>query len=377
MRDSQTRSAVFLSHGATFHADRCEPLRAAVRRGEVRLNALVRRGYPGRSLPSRILPEVSTVGFWDATGPQNWGLDWHRNEGIELTYLSRGKLDFLVDDETFTLESGHLTITRPWQVHRVGKPVVGPSRLHWLILDVGVRRPDQVWNWPDWFILSPTDQRRLTTLLSHNEQPVWCANDEIGACFERMARLVDTTEPAAAHTKLQLRINELFVTLLDLLQEKNAKLDSRLTSTRRSVEMFLAALPNHLERAWNLADMAWQCGLGSSAFAEHCRQITNLPPAKYLARCRVEAAKKLLSSAPERSITDIAFECGFESSQYLATVFRRTTGQTPREYRRRNLAGTCPLEKPAEPAWPPSRRSPATAQRVSGAASKAIPPAPA
>lgn len=338
-----SRSAVFLSPGETYHADRCEPLRTAVRQGEVRLNALARRGYPGRPLPSRILPEVSTVGFWDATGPQSWGLDWHRNEGIELTYLSRGKLDFLVDTESFQLESGHLTITRPWQVHRVGNPVVGPSRLHWLILDVGVRRPDQAWRWPPWLVFSPPDQRRLTTLLSHNEQPVWHANDEIGACFERMARLVDATEAAAVQTKLQLRINELFVTLLDLLQEKNAPLDSRLTSTRRTVELFLAGLPGHLNQPWSLDDMAWQCGMGSSAFAEHCRQITNLPPAKYLARCRVEAAKRLLRAAPERSITEIAFECGFESSQYLATVFRRTTGQTPREFRR-----TCGQQDGAE-----------------------------
>lgn len=157
--------AVFSSPSATYHADRCEPLRAAVRRGEVRLAALVHRGYPGRVMPAGMLPEVSTTGFWDATGTQTWGLDWHRNEGIELTYLARGRTEFLVDTESFTLESGHLTITRPWQRHRVGNPHIGPSRLCWLILDVGVRRPDQPWKWPDWMILSPTDQRRLTALL--------------------------------------------------------------------------------------------------------------------------------------------------------------------------------------------------------------------
>jgi AraC-like DNA-binding protein len=353
MRSSQTRSAVFLAPGATFHADRCEPLRAAVRRGEVRLHALVRRGYPGHPLAPRMLPEVSTVGFWDATVPQSWGLHWHRNEGIELTYLSRGKLDFQVDREAFTLEGGHLTISRPWQVHRVGNPCVGPSRLHWLILDVGVRRPDQVWRWPRWFVLSPADRQRLTTLLSHNEQSVWRANDDLGNCFERLAGLVNTTEPAAVQTKLQLHINELFVILLDLLQEKNATLDSRLTSTRRTVEMFLTALPNHLDRAWNLADMAWQCGLGTSAFAEHCRQVTNLSPMKYLNRCRVERAKKLLAATPKRSVTDIAFECGFESSQYLATVFRQATGLSPRAFRQRNLSGKCP----------PETRTPASSRR--------------
>jgi AraC family L-rhamnose operon regulatory protein RhaS len=332
-KKDRSRSAVFFCPGANYHADCCAPLRAAVRRGEVKLAALARRGYPGRPLPAQMLPEVSTVGFWDATGTQTWGLDWHRNEGIELMYLARGKTEFLVDKGSFLLESGHLTITRPWQRHRVGNPNVGSNRLCWLILDVGVRRPNQTWKWPDWLILAPADLRRLTTLLSHNEQPVWQANDEIGACFNRIAGLVQTSDPLAVQTRLQLHINELFVVLRELLEEKKVKLDARLTTTRRMVELFLAALPQHLEDPWTLPEMARQCGLGSSAFADYCCRITNQTPVKYLTHCRIEAARKLLASRPDLSITDVAFSCGFQSSQYLATVFRQKMGQSPRACR--------------------------------------------
>ena len=327
------RSAVFLSPGETYHADRCEPLRAAVRNGEVRLSALVRRGYPGRPMPEDMLPEVSTVGYWDAAGPQNWGLDWHRNEGIELTYLARGQTAFVVERERFLLESGDLTITRPWQRHRVGDPTVGPSRLCWVILDVGVRRPDEEWKWPDWLILTPADLRRVTALLSQNEQPVWHANDEIGACFERIATLVQTPDPLAAQTRLRLHLNELFIALRELLELRSVPLDADLTSTRRTVELFLRDLPQHLEQPWTLASMADHCGLGSSAFADYCRRIVNSTPVKYLTHCRVQAARDMLLKHPALNITEIAFACGFQSSQYFATVFHRQTGQTPKEFR--------------------------------------------
>lgn len=345
-RHENLRPAVFFSQGETYHADRCEPLRAAVRRGEVRLSALVRRGYPGRLMPEAMLPEVSTVGFWDATGIQSWGLDWHRNEGIEMTCLARGKTEFLVDKEHFTLESGYMTITRPWQRHRVGNPNVGPSRLCWLILDVGVRRPDQAWKWPDWLILSPADLRRLTTLLRHNEQPVWRANDEIGACFERMAALVHTKSPLNVQTRLRLYINELFISLRELLEEEKVVLDPQLTSTHRTVELFLNGLPQHLEHLWTLPEMAEQCGLSCSSFTEYCQRITNLTPTKHLVYCRVEAAKRLLTEQPGLSITDIAFTCGFQSSQYLATVFRNKTGLSPRAW--------CKAAASAPPAAPPN-----------------------
>jgi AraC family L-rhamnose operon regulatory protein RhaS len=54
---------------------------------------------------------------------------------------------------------------------------------------------------------------------------------------------------------------------------------------------------------------------------------------KHLARCRVEAAKELLRTQADLSVTEIAFKSGFESTQYFATVFRHYAGCTPREFR--------------------------------------------
>jgi AraC family L-rhamnose operon regulatory protein RhaS len=328
-----SRPAIFLAPGATYHADRCEPLVQAVERGEVELHAWTHRGYPGTAMPNKLLPEISTVGYWNVSGTPTWGLDWHRNEGIELTFLSRGRTPFLVEGESFSLESAHLTVTRPWQKHRVGNPCVGSTRLHWLILDVGVRRPDQPWNWPAWVVLSPADVRHLTTLLSHNEQPVWRANDDVAACFERMATLVRTTDAAPGSSRMRLCVNELLVALLELLSSRNPPLNPRLVSTRRSVEMFLAALDDTVDHPWTLEEMAERCGLGRSRFATYCREITNMTPGTYLSQRRVAAAQRLLRQEGDLSVTEIALRCGFQSSQYFAVVFRKLAGVAPREFR--------------------------------------------
>jgi AraC-like DNA-binding protein len=37
-------------------------------------------------------------------------------------------------------------------------------------------------------------------------------------------------------------------------------------------------------------------------------------------------------------VTDIALDCGFTTSQYFATVFRRQMGRSPRSYRTEVLA---------------------------------------
>ena len=155
----------------------------------------------------------------------------------------------------------------------------------------------------------------------------------IGDCFERIAELVAANRPQKIQTWLQLHLNELLLALLEMLRSKKVVLDEKLSTTRRTVELFLASLPDHLETPWTLTEMAGQCGLGRTRFADYCRQITNVAPLEYLLNCRMEAARRQLRQDPTRSISDIGFACGFQSSQYFTGVFHRRTGVSPREFR--------------------------------------------
>lgn len=318
-----------------YHADSCEPLRAGVERGEVTLVARARGAYPGAPLGRDDVPEVRTVGYWDAPQEQDWGLDWHRNEGIELTYVAQGKVAFSVDGQDFLLKRGDLTITRPWQLHRVGDPNVGACRLYFLILDVGVRRPNQEWTWPDWLVLSSVDEQSLTTNLSQNEQPVWKAGDEVADYFERLGTAVAAYDEGKGDSRLKLSINGLFLSLCEMLQGERPILNPSLSSSLRAVDLFLASMPERLDEDWSLDSMATACGLGRSRFSEHCNQLTRMSPNEFLSRCRIDAAADLLRRCPDLSITDIAFRVGFNSSQYFATVFRAHLGCTPSEFRDR------------------------------------------
>ena len=47
------------------------------------------------------------------------------------------------------------------------------SRLLWIILDGGLRRPSEDWHWPEWMVLSSEEADRLGRLLTQNEQPLW------------------------------------------------------------------------------------------------------------------------------------------------------------------------------------------------------------
>jgi AraC family L-rhamnose operon regulatory protein RhaS len=328
-----TLPAIFHDKGRAYKADTCDPVRVAVARGDIRNEAVVHGAYPGRRLSSRCAREICCAGFWDATKDQTWGMGEHRNEGVEWAYLARGNLYCTVDGKGFPLRPGHLSITRPWQSHTWGNPNVTACRHYYLILDVGVRRPDQKWRWPKWLLLSPTDLERLTTLMRHNEQPVWKASHDIAQPFEKLGALIENWDKEPQETLLKLHVNELLVAVLQLLDRRKIPLDESLASSLRTVEMFLTQLPQHVGKEWDLESMAAQCGLGRSRFTHYCRQIVNVSPMEYLQRCRIELATRLLSAQPPMKITEVARLSGFQSGQYFATVFHEHTGLSPREFR--------------------------------------------
>jgi AraC family L-rhamnose operon regulatory protein RhaS len=332
---------IFQDKEKAYFADTCEPLKAAAERNEVYLRGWARGNYPGLALPPHMLPQLRSLGVWDAARPQSWGLDLHCNEGLEFTYLARGKTAFEVDGKKWLLHKGDLTITRPWQFHRVGNPNVGASRLIWLIMDVDVRSPNQPWQWPDWLQFAPGDLNRLTDLLRHNEQPVWQTDSEIASCFARLDALLEEQQPAERQSRLTLTINELLIALLEMLDRKQIPLDDHLSTTQRTVELFLAELHKHLEEPWTLRSMAHECGLARSQFATYCKQVTNLTPVEYLNTCRIERAAQLLAESPMMTVTEVAYACGFNSSQYFASAFRTYRGCTPTEFRlRRGLSAS-------------------------------------
>ena len=48
------KAPVYVDQGKTYHADSCEPVKAAVRQGELSLQAICRGSYPGDQIPGAI-----------------------------------------------------------------------------------------------------------------------------------------------------------------------------------------------------------------------------------------------------------------------------------------------------------------------------------
>ncbi|XCF07150.1 AraC family transcriptional regulator [Tamlana crocina] len=322
------------ANGVVYHADTCLPLIDAYKRKKLKFKALARHTYPGERLDDNTLG-LNSIGYWDANEPQDWGLDWHRNEGMEFHFLESGTMPYAQEGKEVLLTPNNLTITRPWEAHKVGNPNIGMGKFYWVIIDLGVRRPHQDWVWPDWITLTNNDLSQLTTILRHNEKSILKADQRVRDCFKRINVAVNTDENGSNASRIRLLINYLLILILDLLKTEDIVLNESLTDSSRSVQYFLKELDKNLSENWTIEEMAKSSGVGLTRFTYHCKQLTNLTPMRYLNIRRLEMAKNILKDSPNLTVGEVAYICGFTTSQYFSTVFKKHEKCSPKAFRER------------------------------------------
>ena len=336
VENTQNITAVYRARNQRYVMDTCLPQRRAVEKGKVGFHALSHGHYPGVKVPSQWLSGVSSLGYFDVIGHQDWGIPPHRNEGIEICFQETGEAVMTVDATVHSITANTLTITRPWQLHSMGDPSLKPGRLHWLIIDVGVRHPNQDWILPDWCVLTDADQETLIRMLRGNEHPTWPASGEVSSIFSELSKLVRAKDPESAISRIRIQLNRLLVALLDLMCAQQVIADRELTSGGRVVELFLKQLQEDVELLalpWTLDSMGKHCGMGRTVFSAHCRERINMTPMAALNRWRLRHAARILRDDPDQSITRIAMDVGFSSSQYFARKFQQRYRQSPRQWR--------------------------------------------
>jgi AraC-like DNA-binding protein len=101
---------------------------------------------------------------------------------------------------------------------------------------------------------------------------------------------------------------------------------------RRAVEAALW-LDAHSHESIDLADAARQAGLSPFHFLRLFTRVLDVTPHQYLIRSRLRRAASLLPD-DTRSITDIAFDVGFNDLSHFVRTFHRAAGVSPRGFRK-------------------------------------------
>ena len=87
------------------------------------------------------------------------------------------------------------------------------------------------------------------------------------------------------------------------------------------------------DKKLTLVDMAERFNISRSYLSKKFKVITGFGFKEYVVNVRIKNACRLLLET-NKSITDIAFECGFNDSNYFGDAFRHVKGMSPNKYRK-------------------------------------------
>jgi AraC family L-rhamnose operon regulatory protein RhaS len=184
-------------------------------------------------------------------------------------------------------------------------------------------------------VLNENDLGELTRYLRQNEQAVWKAGNDFKNCFLKIGNIIKQSNNRTYDSKLKIQINQLLILLLEIFKDGNIVLDQSLVETKRSVELFLSAIKSRIEEEWTVVKMAEDCHLGVTRFTHYCKEITNCSPMEYLNRLRLRKASHILLSNLKIPVIDVAFLCGFSSTQYFNYAFKKHFKTSPNQFRKR------------------------------------------
>ncbi|MDF2958936.1 MAG: AraC family transcriptional regulator [Paenibacillus sp.] len=101
---------------------------------------------------------------------------------------------------------------------------------------------------------------------------------------------------------------------------------------------------SHFSEEIDMNQMIMMSNLRKTMFFRRFKEITSLSPNEFISRLRLQSSIHLLDNT-DKSITDIAFECGFHSLSYFNKHFKQFRGISPREHRNNTQSSKAYNEK--------------------------------
>ncbi len=262
-------------------------------------------------------------GFYQVDGAHpkyEMAFHWHTN--LEIVRVLEGELCLTLDNQTHTLIAGDFAIVNSETIHGATPK---NCRYECIVFNLAFLKTG-----------NEACDGFLEDILSHNtllcERP---QDREVLILLESIFQTIATQKDGVA-----FKIIGLFHSLLGELQERGL-FSTRHTPTPRydekkavKLKTVLRYLREHFSAPITLEEMAQVAGVSKKYFCKFFKDMTGTTPVAYLVSYRIErAARKLLGS--DLTVTQIAFDCGFNDVSYFIKTFKAHKHTSPKEYRTR------------------------------------------
>jgi AraC-like DNA-binding protein len=128
----------------------------------------------------------------------------------------------------------------------------------------------------------------------------------------------------------------LFFHLVTFLSRRYSTAQKASRKSLLAIGEVISLIETRYAEVLTLSQLARTAHLSVSHLLRVFKEAMGVSPIEYLIRVRMNKARELLAGT-DLSMTEIGFRIGFLDSNYFARQFKKVTGISPREYRKRRV----------------------------------------
>lgn len=278
----------------------------------------------------RLFPQIIETGNIKNTAIRLNGFPAVTTGGIKIYFIQEGKFEWNINQRPFILFPGDVALILPGMELSSENNVLEIGSFFWIHIKE-VRKGKAETQNKSWSSLSDEEYHSINRVLQTDHPPVLHKFSEAGQILKNIQ-----SELFNQDIGYQSRINHLLDEIFIQLARQFNKISNPGRDFPKTFMILEEELRRNLSHQWTVEEMATMVGLGSTLFNEKVKSFSGFSPLNYLINIRISEAVKLLKR-PDISITDIALDTGFYSSQHFSTTFKKLTGYSPSQFRKNHL----------------------------------------
>lgn len=265
--------------------------------------------------------------FYQPASPNSVTAAAHIQESVEFIYVICGVYTAFVNQTKYTLYPGDLLLILSRDIHSLYSNNSKENGYYVLKLD-----PFMLYNQLD---DSPYKYIIPFKLNKENKRILWRSDELKHSEIQRVLdNIINSKKTMEYAFELNIKINcmQLLLCVLKEWNESGAEDYDAVNDLTTSVYSAIDYI--HKNYMFDITAMtcAQKIGLSYSYFSRKFRKIIGKSFREYLNYVRCNEAEKLLLTT-DKSVADIAFECGYNDICYFISIFKSSRGFPPNKYR--------------------------------------------
>lgn len=247
-----------------------------------------------------------------------WGSQPHTHNMNELYYVVNGKVRIYIKDNYYDLGEGNIALVPMEVPHKTIALSLEHSKFVANFSDADVRAD----------ILE-----RVKELFSEDCRIVPLKKR---VNFERIFTEIEQenkTMDAYSKEVVDGLLNKLFIYIIRYLSENNTKFEAKMPKYIVDATKYIS---ENYGKNIDLNEVAEYAHVNKAYLSRKFKEVMSIGLSEYINTLRITAAKEMLLNT-DKSITEVAMNCGFNDSSYFALLFKQQIGESPLKYRKMRL----------------------------------------